>query len=124
MGELRVMLSLAAACRNLGNHSPALASLRTPRRAEAQAAGSRGEYAIKSEAPRCALCGSPIFIEFYRVNSKLACASAVCGAQRACAGQSGFIMHGLTYGVFAAGVAMAVYALFTIFTHLYLGYVR
>ncbi|MGD0736201.1 MAG: hypothetical protein ABR976_13690 [Terracidiphilus sp.] len=83
-----------------------------------------GEYAIKSEAPRCALCGSPILIEFYRVNSKLACAK--CGV----AARSGYALaspdsyvHGLTYGVFAAAVAMAVYALFTIVTHFYLGYV-
>jgi hypothetical protein len=90
---------------------------RRPRAAE-------GEYAIKSEAPRCALCGSPIFIEFYRVNSKLACAKCGVAARsgRALASPDSF-MHGLTYGVFAAGVAMAVYALFTIFTHLYLGYV-
>jgi hypothetical protein len=83
-----------------------------------------GEYAIKSEAPRCALCGSPIYIEFYRVNSKLSCAKCGVAARKGYAVQDpAAYSQGMAHGVFAAGVAMALYALFTIVTHFYLGYV-
>jgi hypothetical protein len=81
-------------------------------------------YAIKSEAPRCSLCGSPIIDEFYRVNLGLACAK--CGV----AARSGSPVtstssytNGLLSGIFAAGVSMLAYAAFTIATHFYLGYV-
>ena len=95
--------------------------------ATAQQRGPRaadGVHAIQSDAPRCALCGDAIFGEFYRVNMKLACAK--CGVEArggsALASTSSF-RDGLLYGMFAAGVSMAVYAGFTIVTHFYLGYV-
>jgi hypothetical protein len=81
-------------------------------------------YAIKSDAPRCTLCGSPIYDEFYRVNAKLACAGCGVAASSGHAqGSSTAFADGLLHGLFAAMVAMAVYAAFTIYTHVYLGYV-
>jgi hypothetical protein len=82
-----------------------------------------GASAIKSGAPRCALCGSPIYHEFYRVNMKQACAK--CGVAARSGGMqesASAFRDGVLYGGFVAALVMFLYAGFTIVTHLYLGY--
>jgi hypothetical protein len=82
------------------------------------------EYAVRSNAPRCALCGTPIFLEFYRVDGRLACSTCGEAARSGGAlGSASSFSQGLISGLGAAALGMGLYAAFTIFTHFYLGYV-
>jgi hypothetical protein len=82
------------------------------------------EYAVRSNAPKCAFCGTSIFIEFYRVNGRLACSTCGVAARTGGAmGSASSFSQGLISGLGAAALGMVVYAAFTIVTHFYLGYV-
>lgn len=71
----------------------------------------------------CRICNRLLDAEFYRVNGQMAC--KICALQ-ASEGQPtdshAAFLRGLALGVVAAIVALAVYAGFTIVTHIYLGY--
>jgi hypothetical protein len=82
------------------------------------------EYAPGPQAPRCSLCTTSIYLEYYRVNGKLACSK--CGVAARSGGalaNATAYSQGLISGLGAAGLGMVLYAAFTIVTHFYLGYV-
>jgi hypothetical protein len=82
------------------------------------------EYRVSAQAPRCSLCTISIFLEYYRVNGKLACSKCGVAARSGAAltSQTSY-SQGLISGLGAAALGMMLYAAFTIFTHFYLGYV-
>ena len=72
----------------------------------------------------CRICNRLLDAEYYRVNGQMAC--KICALQ-ASEGQQPSNTHaafvrGLVLGIGAAIIALAVYAGFTIVTHIYLGY--
>jgi hypothetical protein len=88
---------------------------------------STAKYGHKPGSNPCGVCGKPIGIRSYVVDSVLACGK--CAALKGAAGDSGSedthaaFVQSVLYGVGAALVGLAFYATFTIVTHFYLGYV-
>jgi hypothetical protein len=84
---------------------------------------STAEYAHIPGTERCRVCGNLVSGDYYRINGQMAC--SLC-AQQAAQGQPAdshiAFGRGLLFGIGAAILAMAGYAIFTIVTHLYLGY--
>jgi len=81
------------------------------------------EYAHIPGTERCRICGNLIPGDYYRINGQMVCPT--------CAGQAlngqpsdshAAFLRGLLLGIGAAILALAVYAGFTIATHIYLGY--
>jgi hypothetical protein len=81
------------------------------------------EYAHTPGTEHCRICNNLISGDYYRINNQMACANC---AQQATAGQPAdshaAFLRGLLLGTGAAIVALAIYAAFTIVTHIYLGY--
>ena len=82
------------------------------------------EYSQSSPAQLCAICGKPVGVRSYVVDSKLACANCASagGANPASDSHAAFI-QALLFGAGAAIVGLVFYAGFTIVTHFYFGYV-
>jgi len=82
------------------------------------------EYGSQTRAQLCAICGKPIGIRSYVVDSKIACAQcASAGGARLDGDSHGTFAQSLIFGAGAAVVGLVVYATFTILTHFYFGYV-
>jgi hypothetical protein len=81
------------------------------------------EYAHIPGTERCQICGNLIPGEYYRINNLMACVNCAtqASAGRPMDSHAAFV-RGLLLGTGAAVLGLAVYAAFTIVTHIYLGY--
>jgi len=84
---------------------------------------STAEYA-QPTIERCHFCSTPLVSEYYRVRGQTACASCAAAARESTpADQSTAFTRALLFGIAAAIVGLAGYAVFTIATSLYVGYI-
>jgi hypothetical protein len=85
---------------------------------------STAEYGHKSSSQLCGICGRPIEVRSYLVDSVLACGkcAAAKGVDQSGDSHTAFVQS-VIFGVGAALVGLAFYATFTIVTHFYFGYV-
>jgi hypothetical protein len=82
----------------------------------------RAEYRKAAPAQLCGRCGRKIEIRSYILNERLVCERCNDAAHPEAHSQAVFV-RSLLSGIGAAIVGLAFYALFTIVTHFYLGYV-
>jgi hypothetical protein len=80
------------------------------------------EYRKETPAQLCGQCGRKIGIRSFVLNSKLVCDRCATAANPAAKGHAIFA-RSLVFGMGAAILGLALYAGFTIMTHLYFGYV-
>jgi uncharacterized protein (DUF983 family) len=81
------------------------------------------EYAHLPQTETCAMCGQLFGESYYRVQEKKVCSACAERVQATFPQDSHTAFtRGLLLGIGAAIVALAVYAGFTIVTHIYLGY--
>lgn len=82
------------------------------------------EYAHIPGTERCRICSSPIFNDYYRVNSQMACAKCAGEAREGQPSDShAAFFRGMVLGVGAAILGLILYATFTIVTDFYLGFI-
>jgi hypothetical protein len=82
------------------------------------------EYGQTAQAQLCAICGRPIGVRSYLVDSKLACAQcANAGGANPTGDSHAAFVQALIFGSGAAIIGLVFYATFTILTHFYFGYV-
>lgn len=80
------------------------------------------EYRKEAPAQLCGQCGRKIGIRSFVLNSNLVCNRCATAATPTAMGHATFA-RSLVFGMGAAILGLALYASFTIVTHLYLGYV-
>jgi hypothetical protein len=84
----------------------------------------KAEYSASRDTGRCAICQQPIGSAYYRVKQAIACEACALKAKLQTPSDShSAFLRAVMFGVAAAILGMAGYALFTIATGIYIGYV-
>jgi hypothetical protein len=84
----------------------------------------KAEYSASRDTGRCAICQQPLGSAYYRLKQAIACEACALKVKAEMPGDShSAFVRALIFGIGAAILGMAGYALFTIVTGIYIGYI-
>lgn len=84
----------------------------------------KAEYSASRDTSRCAICQQTLGSAYYRVKQAIACEACALKAKMEALGDShSAFVRAIIFGIAAAILGMAGYALFTIATGIYIGYI-